>query len=95
MYRNAWSEKLKQGKSTLELDHELKRGRKLYIFMIHMPQKLNLSKRSLGINPVIKCIADLLYSDLLSRLGIDCRTAHSKNDPKKVELVFVKAIERI
>lgn len=43
--------------------------------MIHMTKEFDLTEGSFSINPVIKCIPNLLYGNLLFCLGIDWTTA--------------------
>ena len=45
-----------------------------YIIMIHVTKELDLTERSFSINPVIKCIPNLFYSNLFLCLRI-CGTA--------------------
>ncbi len=49
-----------------------------YILMVHMSQELDFSKSAFGINPVIKCIPNLLDSHLFTSLRIQSRALHTE-----------------
>ena len=56
--------------------------------MIHMAKELNLPQSPLGINAVVKCIANLFNCNLPFRLRICCTTVN--NEIKTTLLNWVK-----
>ena len=54
---------------------------KLYIVMIHMAKELYLSERPLGIDPIVKCIPNLLDCNLFFCLRVCCTTATRECQP--------------
>lgn len=50
----------------------------LYIVMIHMAKELYLSERPLGIDPIVKCIPNLLDCNLFFCLRVCCTAAIRK-----------------
>jgi hypothetical protein len=55
-----------------------RRSNYTYILMVHMSQQLDFSKSAFGINPVIKCIPNLLDCHLFTSLRIERRASHTK-----------------
>lgn len=47
----------------------------IYILMIHVAKELDLSESPLSINPIIKCISNLLDRNIFLGLGVGCTTA--------------------
>lgn len=58
----------------------------LYIVMIHMAKELYLSERPLGIDPIVKCIPNLLDCNLFFCLRVCCTAAIRKYQPPLLKL---------